>query len=734
MKKQKLLFFVLSSTLLLSACAGNPDSSSNSWNSGGDSSEIDALSLNKTFFSLGIGQTFQLSASKDSVSFFSASPEVASVDEKGLVTGISLGSAIITASLGEAKAYAKVTVTDEALYVLSVTFPSSTLALYEGDEFSFLPSVSFGGKSVKDAVVEYGSSDPSVVTYNNGALVALKKGSAKVYAKATYDGYSDVVYADVEVLAITTSLLPNFKARNVVVDEEGLTLSFNLMKGNDEIALTSPISYEIDNTDLATIENGVLIGKKKGSIDLTASTTYDGEEISTTIHITINEKISVAFYDDGTLLKAYDILNGQSVKLDVDDPKKEGYIFRNYVDEKNNVFSDEMVFEENATFRATWLALEGGAGVTVKSVDESDIATSPLKTGFNEKDDGVLLNLQGDGVRTYEITLPAFDYNSAGRVDFILNNNYANVGYGVIKVGDNSFAYSSTMEYDADAYVVSDGTNASFYVEGVLLGVYGEDVSSGRKGLTFVYDRTSVEGTKYQSLTISDFISYVFDYRAALEDVISSIPEDPSTLSDDEALAILKTYTGAINHFTSYELDNYVEDARITALREACEGKEFAVFAFPEGEPTFATIGAIGINTDGKGFVYNTTKEEGRKYLTVNFQSGGKSDAITQYIEFPKINYSLYSSVSFRAYHAYSGASVKVGSHDLIGSTLVTAIYDVVISTSKGKTTIACDTVSFELDADVVKGKKALRFDITRDRNLTAAYDAFAFTAFVGSF
>lgn len=731
MKKQKILLLALSSALLLSSCGGRNDISSNSGDSDA-SSEIETLSLNKTSFSLGVGQTFQLSASKASASYSSASPEVASVDEKGLVTGISFGSAIITASVGEAKAYAKVTVTDEALYVLSVSFPSSSLALYCDDEFSFRPTVSFGGESIKGAALEYGSSDSSVVSYSNGKLAALKKGSARVYAKATYDGYSDIAYADVEVLEMTTSLSPNFKARNVVVGEEGLALSFTLMKGNDELAFTSPISYKIDNEKLASIEDGVLIGKKKGTIDLTASTTYGEEEISTTIRITVNERVSVAFYDDDTLLKTYDILNGESVALDVENPRKEGYIFRNYVDEGNRVFSKETVFEESATFHATWLAQEGGDGVKVRSIDDSDITTSPLRTGFNELDNGVRINLQGEGVLTYEITLPAFDYSSACRVDFVLRNNYADHGWGAIKVGDNSFAYSSTMKFDAEAYVVSNGTNASFYVEGVLLGVYGEDVASGKKGLTFTYDRTTLE-TKYQELLITDFTSYAFDYRAEMAKIVSSIPEDPSTLSQDETFEILKAYSGAANYLTPYELASFVEDPKITSLRKACEG-EFALFEFPEGEPTFESLGAIGIKTDGLGFSYNTTKEEGRKYLTVNFQSGGVSKATTSYIEFPKINYALYSSVSFRAFHAYSGASVKVGSQDLIDSTLDTEIYDIVIATSKGKTTIACGSVSLELDEEVAKGKKALRFDVTRERALEGSYDSFCFTAFLGKF
>ncbi len=735
MKKHKILLLALSSSLLVSACGGNSNPTSSS-ESGDGSSEIETLTLNKTSFALTVGQTFQLTASKPSASFSSASPDIASVDENGLVTGVSLGSAIITASFGEAKAYAKVTVTDEAQYVLSISFPSSSLALYEEDRFSFLPSVSFGGVNIKEATIEYGSSDPSVVAYVGGELTALKKGSARVYAKASYDGYSDVVYANVEVLAVTTSLSPSFKTRNVVVGEEGLALSFILMKGNEETALTSPVSYSVDKEDLAIVENGVLIGKKKGLVSLTASTTYDGEEFSTTLLITINERVSVSFYDDDTLLKTYDILNGQSVKLDVDNPTKPGYVFRNYVDEGNNIYSEETIFEENATFKATWLAnqgeVSGATETTVKAINLENVSC-PDSSGGVEDDSGARIHLQKDGVLSYDITLPSFDYNSAYRVDFIFNNNYGDKGWGTIKAGDGAFAYSSVNTFIVNAYVISDGVNASLYIQDKLLYTYDEDVSSGKKGLTFTFDRTTFD-TTYQELFIGDFKTYLYDYRGAMEKAVASIPADPSTLSENEAATILKTYLEAASYLTPYESANLAEDAKISALRARFDGSKFALFAFPaSGNLTFESVGAVGIHTDGLGFGWIADKV-GESFLVVNFQDRGVAKGTTQYIEFPKINYALYSSVSFKAFHAYSGASVKVDGSDLISSTLDTSVYDIVISTSKGKTSISCGSVSFELDQSVAKGKKALRFDVTRDRELNGWYDAFGFTSFVGAF
>ena len=728
MKKSNLFILVLSSALLLSGCGNQSGNSSSGEQS--ESSEVETLTLNKTSLTLALGQTFLLSASDPSVSYVSSSPDVANVDSSGLVTGVSLGSSIITASVGEKKAYAKVIVTDKAQSALSVSFSSSSLALYEGEKFSFPANVSFDGKAVEGATLEYGSTDPEVLTFSDGELLALKKGSASVYVKANYDGYSGIAYAAVEVLAITMNISPNFRARNVVVGEEGLTLSFTLMKGNDEVALTSPITYSLDNEALAEIQDGVLIGKKKGKVNLTASTIYDGEEVLATLPITVNEKVTLSFYDDDTLLKSYDILNGQSLTLNINNPKKDGYVFRNFVDDDGNVFSEESVFEESAVFRATYLArtgkMDGAIATVAKAIDIENVSCPDL-SGWIEDESGVMLHLQKEGVASYEITLPAYDFNSASRVDFVLVNNYGSDGWGTIKAGENSFAYNSTNLRSADAYVVSDGTKASFYVGNTYLTTYDEDVSSGKKGLTFTFERQLFN--TYQELFVGDFTTYAYDYRAKIDEAIASIPEDLSSLSDEQARLILDAYGEATSYFTPYEASHYAEDEKISALRNLLKGKTFALFTLPD-EYNWETVGALGISTDGSGFQGSASSN----WLGINLQDGGVSKGVTQYIEFPKVNFANFSSVSFKVYHNYSGAYVKIGEQTLIEATTADEQLEINFSTSEGKTSISCGSVSIELDDEMAKGKKSLRFDITRERDLNMAYDSFFFTPFAGTY
>ena len=746
MKKSNLFILVLSSALLLSGCGNQSGNSSSSEQS--ESSEVETLTLNKTSLTLALGQTFLLSASDPSVSYVSSSPDVANVDSSGLVTGVSLGSSIITASVGEKKAYAKVTVTDKAQSALSVSFSSSSLALYEGEKFSFPANVSFDGKAVEGATLEYGSTDPEVLTFSDGELLALKKGSASVYVKANYDGYSGIAYAGVEVLTITMNISPNFRARNVVVGEEGLTLSFTLMKGNDEVALTSPITYSVDNEALAEIQDGVLIGKKKGKVNLTASTIYDGEEVLATLPITVNEKVTLSFYDDDTLLKSYDILNGQSLTLDINNPKKDGYVFRNFVDDDGNVFSEESVFEESAVFRATYLArtgkMDGAIATVAKAIDIENVSCPDL-SGWIEDESGVMLHLQKEGVASYEITLPAFDFNSASRVDFVLVNNYGSDGWGTIKAGENSFAYNSTNLRSADAYVVSDGTKASFYVGNTYLTTYDEDVSSGKKGLTFTFERELFND--YAELTIGDFKQYVVDYIAALDNVASALPDSVSEENETEAVDAYKNYASlvaeAYQAMTAYEKANYSESSKASNLKTALSGKTTEVLSFPSSGGDWVAANALGVYSDANfGVSFNNDSTNGINYINIDLQDGGYKETKTYYVELPKINYAAYSKVTFQfaSPSAWQSFSIKAD-----GNSWAKGVYwgdnptwmEITISTSGGVTQIAASSgYPLTLSDEVAKGQKGLRFERTReitDATTQTGYDSFRLSSFVAT-
>ncbi len=740
MKKQSLALLILSSSLLLASCA-NPGNTPSSSQEETTSETKVSFTLNSTNFSLGVGQSFQLVAFTSGVSYSSSDASVAQVDSNGLVSAIALGSAIITAEKEGAKVLAKVTVTDEAISTLSVSFSSASLALYEGESISLSPSVKFGSLVVEGASIEYGSSDAEVASYVDGKVSALAKGSASIYAKVTYNGYSASAYASVEVLPLTPSISPNFKERSVVAGEEGLALDFSLLVADEEVELTSSFLYSLSDETIAEIVEGKLVGKKRGQVDLTVSILYEGETITSTIAFEVKETIEISFFSEGSLLEEYQILNGESLNLDIAAPTLEGYVFKSFLDHEGKAYEKGRTFDYDTSFNASWCAesgnIDGAKGEFVRSfgaakASEFSCSMSLIQgNNFINYEEGSAydagmtegcckLNFQQEGVNDYDLTFPSFDFLSSGRVDFYFGDNY---GGDSITIGEKTY---SSIPTRLEVSVIPAGEKASLYLGGSYFTDLSEDVSSGKEGLSLTFTR--LDGHLYQQFYIGAFTKYTYDYMKAIDNLIASLPEDPSSLSAEEAGEKMRAYAEMIDYLTPYEASTYVENVKIAALRNALKGETVQLFTLPDTY-NWDTIRAMGINTDGKGF--GGSAEEG--ILVINFQDGGKSDSITQFVEFPKINYSLYTSVSFKMKHGYDGASLKIGEETLTSS-IGTELGEVKIATSEGETTISYNGTTLTLSDEVAHGKEGLRFDITRDRDLSMAYDWFGFTPFVGEF
>lgn len=110
----------------------------------------------------------------------SSNPNVATVDQQGVVTGKYSGSTIITAKskLGNAVGRCKVVVCSP---VEGIELNINCLSLTQKSEYQLLPT--FTPAHVEATEVVYSSSNPSVVTVNNAGLVkAVGKGSASVTA------------------------------------------------------------------------------------------------------------------------------------------------------------------------------------------------------------------------------------------------------------------------------------------------------------------------------------------------------------------------------------------------------------------------------------------------------------------------------------------------------------------------------------------------------------------------
>ena len=119
---------------------------------------------------------------EDTVEWSSSNPKVAAVDEKGVVTGVSAGTAKITAKCGVFEESRTIQVTGDAkVQVKKITGVPKKKTLKKGKKWSIKAKAT--PKNV--AKLTYKSSDKKVASVNGkGVVKAKKKGKATITIKA----------------------------------------------------------------------------------------------------------------------------------------------------------------------------------------------------------------------------------------------------------------------------------------------------------------------------------------------------------------------------------------------------------------------------------------------------------------------------------------------------------------------------------------------------------------------
>ena len=432
-------------------------------------------------------------------------------------------------------------------------------------------------------------------------------------------------------------------------------------------------------------------------------------------------------------------------------PSIDGKKFLGWYDDDGNKV--DAVASSTTKLTARWGVPSASSDYTVTEIlktmnADSGVVSSPAASNTFDADSGagVVLHLQKGNdtsniTTDFDITLPAFDYNAAGRVDFTLDNNYGydskdNSSWGTIKVGDNSFVYSSIKRCTANAYVISDGTNASFYIEGTLLKTFDEDVSSGEKGLSFTFVRETFN--TYQALTIGHFKRHNLDYIAQLDGKAASLP---STIEDEDAAITsykeyASSYASAYQNMTSYEKANYVSE-KATTLKGLLSGKTTNLVTIPTTSNAITTwkqANEYGFYSDATSYgpLNNATG-----FIWLWVQNNQTCDKDPYYFDMPKINYAAFSKVTFKMF-SNGAPKITADGQDWVSSFTAgssSAAVTVTIATSEGKTTISCDYGKAELSDEVAKGVKALRFIRYRSVAITdKQYDNIGFSSFTATF
>ena len=279
--------------------------------------------ISETEISVAIGEektlTARLSSGKD-VFTWSSSDETVAVVENGKVTGISLGTAEITAECRGRKAVCRVTVTLKDGYPAFAN-PAQKQELFAGETCKIDGSVYFGGEIV-NAELSFRSEDESIATVNSeGVVTGVKKGKTAVTVVANYEGLKtslvvpviirDSVIAEVESEDITLQLVKDEAAGYYTDKTLGIRAISDFADVTDKI---TDVKWSVSDGSVCKAEavaevsgekRAKVTALKAGEATVTCSFTYGGKNFSQEFGVTVEK----ALYEGGTAV-AYDLAEG----------------------------------------------------------------------------------------------------------------------------------------------------------------------------------------------------------------------------------------------------------------------------------------------------------------------------------------------------------------------------------------------------------------------------------------
>ncbi|MDE5840324.1 MAG: Ig-like domain-containing protein, partial [Muribaculaceae bacterium] len=151
---------------------------------------VETITLDRNTAKVEEGKTVTLkatvrpvAATDQTVSWTSSDETVATVDSKGVVTGVKAGTAVITAKAGEKTATCTVTVTAKVIAVTGITLSQTEATVEVGEPLTLVATVT--PDNATDKTVTWSSSNEAVATVDqDGKVTTLATGQVTITAEA----------------------------------------------------------------------------------------------------------------------------------------------------------------------------------------------------------------------------------------------------------------------------------------------------------------------------------------------------------------------------------------------------------------------------------------------------------------------------------------------------------------------------------------------------------------------
>lgn len=224
--------------------------------------------------------------SKDIV-FESSNESIITVNEEGRLTGINIGEAILTLRKGSRSISVNVEVTKEYVELKTLDVTPSKVQLKPGENTRIKLNYAPANATSSSFIFTNENSDIAEIS-EGGLITALKPGTTTIEVKSINGGATK----QIEVIVSEEVSSEGTEVTEMKLDKTNI----NLVQGNSEkiMATVTPdnakdktITWKSSDESIATVTNqGVVLAKKAGTVDITAST---NNNISRTVRVVVTK-------------------------------------------------------------------------------------------------------------------------------------------------------------------------------------------------------------------------------------------------------------------------------------------------------------------------------------------------------------------------------------------------------------------------------------------------------------
>lgn len=235
---------------------------------------VSGVSLSLSNAMLSEGETLSLTVTvaptnpaDDSVVWSSSDESVATVDDNGLVTAVTEGTASITVTTNDGgfNASTILTVNNNIVHVSGISVSLATAILYEGETITL--NVTIFPAHADNGSVVWSTSNESVATVDSqGNVTAMSEGSVSITATTNDGGFTDSTLITIEKLEnadFETIIYPNPTKGQLNIDLRGYELAevrvslFNNLRQQLAVQSFGVEHGDFEEIDVSSMSNGV---------------------------------------------------------------------------------------------------------------------------------------------------------------------------------------------------------------------------------------------------------------------------------------------------------------------------------------------------------------------------------------------------------------------------------------------------------------------------------------------